>query len=299
MSTEKKIDQPKKIRTAKVKVPKIKTLRPLCKWSGGKRDEIKLFKKHYPTDIKRFIEPFIGGGAVYFDLNFEGENVINDVHPELINFYKMINEGHAKEIYELIKTWGTGELDYYIVRGGSVAKLKNGEIPFVPKNNIDLAARFYYLRKTCFRGMIRYSKNGNFNIPWGKYKTVNFDEILRPEYTNLLSRTEITLGDYKKIFEKYNSPENFVFLDPPYDSEFNDYGFDNFNRQSQIELAEIFKTTKNKCMMVISETDFIRNLYKDYIVEKYPKKYAFKIYDNRIGDEIDKNHLVIKNYTNE
>ena len=294
-----KAKAPKKIRIPKVKIPKIKPLHPLCKWSGGKRDEIKLFKQYYPKDFKRFIEPFIGGAAVYFDLNFEGENVINDVHPELINFYKMINEGHTQEIYDLLQSWGTGEMDYYVVRGGSKAKLKNGEVPLVPKNDIEKAARFYYLRKTCFRGMIRYSKEGKFNIPWGKYKTVNFDDILRPEYSNLLSRTEITLGDYKKVFEKYNSPENFVFLDPPYDSEFNDYGFDDFNRQSQIELCEIFKTTKNKCMMVISETKFIRDLYKDYIVASYPKKYAFKIYGGRIGDEIDKKHLIIMNYTNE
>jgi DNA adenine methylase len=64
-------------------------------------------------------------------------------------------------------------------------------------------------------------------------------------------------------------------------------------------LAEIFKTTKNKCLMVISETDFIKNLYKDFIVGTYPKKYAFKIYKGRIGDEIDKNHLIIMNYKNE
>ena len=278
---------------------KIDKLEPLCKWSGGKRSEIKLFKQYYPSEFTTFIEPFIGGAAVYFDLNFSGHNVINDVHPELVNFYKMINEGHTQEIYDLIKTWGTTEIDYYIIRGGSKAKLKNGEVPFVPQNNIEEAARFYYLRKTCFRGMIRYSRDGKFNIPWGKYKTVNFDDLIKPGYTELLGRTEITLGDYKNVFEKYNSPENFVFLDPPYDSEFNDYGFDNFNRQSQIELCEIFKSTKNKCMMVISETDFIRDLYKDYIVASYPKKYAFKIYDGRIGDEIDKNHLVILNYKNE
>jgi hypothetical protein len=85
-----KAKAPKKIRIPKVKIPKIKPLHPLCKWSGGKRDEIKLFKQYYPKDFKRFIEPFIGGAAVYFNLNFEGENVINDVHPELINFYKTI-----------------------------------------------------------------------------------------------------------------------------------------------------------------------------------------------------------------
>ena len=210
----------------------------------------------------------------------------------------MISEGHAQEIHDLVTSWGISETDYYIVRGGSKKKLVNGEVPFVPQNDIEKAAKFYYLRKTCFRGMMRYNSDGEFNIPWGKYKQVNFDDILDTRYSELLGRTEINLGDYKNIFERYNSPENFVFLDPPYDSEFNDYGFDDFNRQSQIELSEIFKTTQNKCMIVISETDFIRDLYKDYIVHSYPKKYAFKIYGGRIGDEIDKNHLIITNYTN-
>ena len=278
------------------KQKKIKSLKPLCKWSGGKSDEIKTFKPYFPNDYKRYIEPFLGGGAVYFDLNFQGENVINDVHPELINFYKMISEGHAQEIYDIVSNWGTTEIDFYIVRGGSKSKLKNGEIPFVPKNNIEKAAKFYYLRKTCFRGMIRYNSNGEFNIPWGKYKTVSFDDLLDQRYHDLLGRTEIHEGSFEKIFEKYNSSENFIFLDPPYDSEFNNYGFDDFNKESQKKLADWFKKTENKCMIVISETPFIKELYKDYIKHTYPKKYAFKIYGGRIGDEIDKNHLIITNY---
>lgn len=272
-------------------------MKPLCKWSGGKRKEIPLFKDYFPKDFKTYIEPFIGGGAVYFDLNFSGQNVINDIHPELYNFYKMIAEGYSNQILQLVNSWGITEQDYYYVRGGG-KRCKNGEC-FTPSNDIEKAAQFYYLRKTCFRGMIRYNAQGEFNIPYGKYKTVDFSDLNNIEYENLLKRTEVNFGDYKKIFERYNSPDNFVFLDPPYDSEFNDYGFDNFNQQSQRDLAEIFKSTKNKCMIIISETPFIRDLYQDYIVGTYPKKYAFKIYGGRVGDEIDKNHLIILNYNNE
>lgn len=270
-------------------------MKPLCKWSGGKRKEIPQFENFFPTEYNTYIEPFVGGGAVYFHLGFEGQNVINDIHPELVNFYKMMSEGHAQEIYDKVSQWGNTERDYYYVRGGS-KKFKD-MIPFKPESDIDLAARFIYLRRTAFRGMIRYNSKGEFNIPWGRYSTLNFDDLIKPEYTDLLSRTEIYHGDYKKVFEDYNSEENFVFLDPPYDSEFNDYGFDDFNRQSQIELAELFKSTRNKCMIVIGETDFIRDLYDGYIRHTYSKKYAFKIYDGRIGDEIDNNHLVITNYT--
>jgi len=270
-------------------------LKPLCKWSGGKRNEIQYFKKYYPKDFKVFLEPFAGGAAAFFDLNFEGLNVINDIHPELINFYKQISLGYAEEIYNLIISFGLGEKEYYIVRGGG-KKLINGEIPFKPTTDIERAAQFYYLRKTCFRGMLRYNEKGQFNIPWGKYKTVNFEDLKNKNYTELLSRTDIMIGDYTKVFEKYNSQDNFYFIDQPYDSVFNDYGFDNFDRKKQIELSEIFKNTESKCLMVVGGSDFIRELYDGYIKFEYPKKYAFKLYDGRVGDEINVNHLIITNY---
>jgi len=272
-----------------------KILKPLCKWSGGKRDEIKYFKKYYPSNFERFIEPFAGGAAVFFDLNFGGSNVINDIHPELVNFYRQMSLGHAKEIHDIISRYGITEKDYYIVRGGG-KKLDQDDIPFKPKTDIEKAAQFFYLRKTCFRGMLRYNSKGEFNIPWGKYKTVNFSELLNEEYVNLLMRTEIMNGDYTKVFEKYNGSENFYFIDQPYDSVFNDYGFDNFDREKQVELSEIFKNTESKCLMVVGGSDFIRDLYDGYIKFEYPKKYSFKLYGGRIGDEINLNHLVITNY---
>ena len=273
-----------------------KKLKPLCKWSGGKRDEIKNFTKFYPKNFKRFIEPFAGGAAVYFDLNFSGENVINDIHPELINFYKQIKLGNANEIFDILKNFGTTEEDYYIVRGGG-KKLKKETKVFKPKNDIEKAARFIYLRRSCYRGMIRYNKDGGFNVPWGRYKTLNFSDLLNPEYTELLKRTEILEGDYKFVFEKYNNKENFYFIDQPYDSKFNDYGGDSFSRENQIELFENFRTTKSNCLMVVGGSDFIRGLYKDYIIFEYPKKYSFKIHSGRIGNEINVNHLVIANYS--
>jgi DNA adenine methylase len=271
------------------------TLKPLCKWSGGKRDEIKQFKSFYPENFDRYVEPFAGGAAVYFDLNFNGENVVNDIHPELVNFYRQIKNGHANEIYDLVNSWGKGEMDYYYVRGGG-KKLPKGSDVFVPKNDIEKAAQFIYLRRACFRGMIRYNSSGKFNVPWGKYKTLNFEDIRNPKYTELLQRTEIMEGDYKDVFDRYNSEENFFFIDQPYDSVFNDYGTDNFTRQNQEELFKKFSTTKSKCLMIVGGSDFIRELYKDYIVYEYPKKYSFKIYAGRVGDEINVNHLVIKNY---
>jgi DNA adenine methylase len=274
---------------------KVYKLKPLCKWSGGKGEEIKTFKQFYPIEFSRYVEPFAGGAAVYFDLEFAGENVLNDIHPELVNFYRQMKNGHAQEIYDLVTSWGIGEMDYYYVRGHG-RKLQLGASVFTPSNDIEKAAQFIYLRRSCFRGMIRYNSEGKFNIPWGKYKSLNFQDLINPRYVNLLQRTEIMEGDYKNVFDRYNSPENFFFIDQPYDSVFNDYGTDNFTRQNQIELFEKFSASESKCLMIVGGSDFIRDLYSDYIVHEYPKNYSFKIYGGRVGDEINLNHLVIKNY---
>ena len=258
-------------------------IKPLIKWSGGKSDEIKMFEKFIP-EYKTYIEPFIGGGSLYFYLNPQ-KAVISDVHPELIDLYKAIGDGHSSEIYDFMEKTPNNEETYYKVRD-------HMEI----KTPIDNAKRFYYQRKTAFRGMLRYNKDGKFNIPFGRYKTINYSDLKNPCYEALLKRTEIYNKGFETIFEKYNDKNNFVFLDPPYDSEFTDYGYCKFGREEQIKLANLFKTTKNKCLMVIGKTDFIVELYKDYIVDEYDKKYKFKLHSGRIGDEINTKHLVIKNY---
>jgi DNA adenine methylase len=212
------------------------------------------------------------------------------------HLYKQISLGHSEEIYDMVNSFGTTEKDYYIVRGGG-KKLSVNDIVFEPTNNIEKAAQFYYLRKTCFRGMLRYNSAGKFNIPWGKYKTVNFDDLKNNQYSELLKRTDILIGDYTNVFKTYNSEDNFVFIDQPYDSNFNDYGFDDFNREKQIELFNIFTSTDNQCLMVVGGSEFIRELYSDYIKFEYPKNYAFKIHSGRVGDEININHLVITNYS--
>lgn len=220
------------------------SLKPLVKWSGGKGDEIKLFEKYIPK-YKTYIEPFVGGGALFFHLNPK-KAVINDIHPELIKFYKEIKNGNASKIYKFMKEHDNDEETYYEVRD-----------EMETKTDLDIAKRFYYLRKTCFRGMLRYNKDGKFNIPFGKYKTINFSDLRNENYEKLLKRTEIKNCDFEEIFKKYNSDDNFVFLDPPYDSEFTDYGYCQFGKDYHKKLAKLFKETKNNCLMVIGKTEFI------------------------------------------
>lgn len=258
-------------------------LKPLIKWSGGKRNEIKHFSHHFPTKFERYIEPFVGGGAVFFNMGYPN-SVISDVHKGLTNFYNTV-KWEADELYDRVSKFGLEEKTYYYVRD---------TMPI--NDDIDRAVRFYYLRKTAFRGMLRYNKSGKFNIPWGRYKTIDISPLKDKKYRRLLEKTEIFNHTYNKIFEIYNDEDNFMFLDPPYDSEFTDYGYCEFNRGDQIELANTFKSTKSKCLMVIGRTSLIEKLYSGYIVESYSKKYQFKIHSGRIGDEIDNEHLIIRNY---
>lgn len=260
-----------------------KKLDPLIKWSGGKKDEIKSFITHIP-EFDTYLEPFIGGGAVFFHLKPK-KAVITDVHKELIDLYTAIKNGKSDEIYKFMEEHPNEEKVYYEIRDTMVIN-----------DYLDRAKQFFYQRKTCFRGMLRYNSKGKFNIPFGRYKTYNFEILKNKDYEKLLQNTKIECKDFSYIFENYNDPNNFMFLDPPYDSEFTNYGYCSFGKKEHEKLAKYFKETKNKCLMIIGKTDFICELYKDYIVDEYDKKYRFKLHSGRIGDEINTKHLIIKNY---
>ena len=102
--------------------------------------------------------------------------------------------------------------------------------------------------------MLRYNASGKFNIPFGRYKTYNFDILKNKKYENLLSNTTVKCKDFSYIFENYNNPNNFMFLDPPYDSKFTDYGYCSFGKEEQKKLADYFKNTNIKCLMIIGKT---------------------------------------------
>lgn len=268
----------------KTHILQLTEMKPLIKWSGGKTDEIDRIRPHIPNDYDTYIEPFIGGGAVFFDLKPK-KAVINDIHPELTNFYQQIKEGNGQRIYNVLQDIVFDEDNYYFMRD-----------VFEPENKFEEAVRFYYLRKTCYRGMLRYNSNGKFNIPWGRYKTINFEDIKDATYQELLGNTQVLNGDFSQVFENYNDEKNFCFIDQPYDSVFTDYGYCEFKRDDQERLAQCFKETRIRCMMVVGETDYIRSLYNGYIVESYPKHYKFRLHSGRVNDNINTNHLIIKNF---
>ena len=149
-------------------------LKPMVKWSGGKKDEIKMFVDYVPKTFDTYLEPFAGGGAVFFHLR-PAKSVISDVHKELVDFYKCIQKGYSKEIYDFMSKNKNEPEAYYKVRDNFevITELDNGK-------------RFYYLRKTCYRGMLRYNKSGKFNIPFGRYKTYNYEILKDKAYEDLL-----------------------------------------------------------------------------------------------------------------
>ena len=258
-------------------------LNPIIKWSGGKKDELIQILPHIPENYTVYLEPFIGGGSVYFHVNPK-KAVISDVHKELIDFYQSLKDGKKQDIYDFMSAHPNDEATYYEVRASP------------HEDRLDNAKRFYYLRKTCYRGMLRYNKKGEFNIPFGRYKTCNYEDLLNEGYEQLLKRTKIYNKDFEYVFKNYDSADNFMFLDPPYDSEFTDYGYCSFGKEEQRKLAECFKKTKIKCLMIIGKTDFIEELYDGYIVGEYDKRYRFKLHSGRVGNEINNKHLIIKNY---
>lgn len=256
---------------------------PIIKYSGGKRKEIKFFEKYIPQKFNRYIEPFFGGGAVYFYL--EPENaIINDLNNNLIDFYKTLAT-NRELIIEQLSTLENNEETYYKMRD-----MLNNKIQ---KEYLD-AVIYYYINKTCFSGMIRYNSKGEFNVPFGWYKKVDFTKLLTEEASNLLSKATITNVDFEEVFNQAEE-DDFIFLDPPYMSVFQNYNPNGFSEEDQKRLFECFKSTKAKCLLVISDLGIIRELYKDYIKEEYQKTYSINVKD-RMKKNNNVTHLIITNY---
>ena len=141
---------------------------------------------------------------MFFYLNPQSEAVINDVHSELIAFYKEIGNGRAPEIYQFMETHENDEKTYYDVRD----EMKT-------ESDLDIAKRFYYLRKTCYRGMLRYNKSGKFNIPFGRYKTMNYSDIENCEdYHELLEELPYVAIRLKKFLKNMMMTVILYFLTP-------------------------------------------------------------------------------------
>ena len=273
-------------------------MKPFVKWAGGKRQLVETLIALMPKEYNHYYEPFVGGGALFLtlkpknatinDLNtdlmacykcFEIESTYNDLITKLNAYYKDFNEEQYYEIRNLDR-----DEDY-----------KNLGYP-------SKASRFIYLNKTCYNGLARVNSKGYFNTPFGFktnpkfYEEDNFKEI-REYFKN--NNVNILNLDYKEVL-KDAKPKDFVYLDPPYDktcsTSFTSYNNTKFDKEEQIELAKVFKELTNKgvyCMLSNADTEFIRNLYKDYIVHTVKTRRC--ISSNRDGRALA-NELIITNY---
>jgi len=243
--------------------------KPFLKWAGGKTQIIQEILGFAPNKFNKFIEPFIGGGAVYFSLNHK-KSIISDLNEELIITYKQVKE-NVHEVINVLERYKNTEEYFYKVRSLNINNLTEYE----------RAARLIYLNKTCFNGLFRVNKKGEFNVPYGKKKSTSFlnreNLISASQY---LQKTEIFHSDYKEILRKYAKKGDFIFLDPPYQpigkfSDFKRYTKEFFYENDQIELATIFRDLTNKgCYVILTNSNhpFILDLYKGFHVETIETK---------------------------
>jgi DNA adenine methylase len=285
-------------------------MKPLVKYRGGKSKEIPHLIKHIPQFSGRYIEPFFGGGALFFHLEPK-KAIINDINSKLISF-----DLGVKDDFEILKTELSEIEKFYMINRRKFEELKsktpdervedeNEPLYYQIRNMFnDLTEKkyseallYFFINKTAYSGMIRYNSKGEFNVPYGRYANLN-TSLVTKAHNNLLTNTEIYNLDYSEIFRMADK-DDFMFLDPPYDCVFSDYGNiehkDGFNERNHIELANQYKQLKCKALMVIGRTPLTEKLYGEMIVDEYGKSYAVNI-RNRFKSEAS--HILISNYGN-
>ncbi len=240
--------------------------KPFVKWVGGKRQLLKQFKdlNLYPPDdfnpVKNtYFEPFVGGGAVFLDL-LPQKAVLSDMNLELITTYNVIKNDLEKLIKKLKEHQQKNNKTYFLkIRAQNLSRL----------SDVSIAARFIYLNRTCFNGLYRVNKSGQFNVPFGKYKNpLIVDKNNLQKISKVLRGVKIKHQDYKKTVANAKKGD-FVYFDPPYaplspTSSFTSYTKNGFGEQQQIELRDTFyKLHKKGCFVMLSNSnsDFINKIY--------------------------------------
>lgn len=268
-------------------------VKPFLKWAGGKSQMLPEIEKYYPFSngtINKYAEPFVGGGAVLFDILNKyhlKEIYISDINAELINTYHIIRDNIDSMIRilsmlqdEFIPMDTDNRKAYYLKKRERFNELKiSGD-----KNiNIEKAALMIYLNKTCFNGLYRVNKNGEFNVPMGLYKkpTICDEENLKA-VSEKLKNVTIVCGDYRESAD-FIDKDTFVYFDPPYrplttTSSFTAYTENNFDDNSQIDLASYVNNLHKKgAKIVVSNSDpkninindtFFDDIYASYFIRR-------------------------------
>ena len=225
------------------------SIKPFLKWAGGKTQLLSELSEFIPLDFNKYIEPFIGGGAFYFFLNPK-EAVIADLNEELIITYKAI-QNNVDEVIEILKKYKHEKSFYYDIRA------------LQPKNlsMTERAARLIYLNKTCFNGLYRVNKKGEFNVPYGKGNGEFLNEENLRNAHDFLKGIEIVHSDYLDVLKKYAEGGDFIFLDPPYYpvgkySDFKRYTKEFFYHEDHVNLKNEFeRLVELGCNVILTNSD--------------------------------------------
>ena len=241
---------------------------PIVKWVGGKRQLIFELLKNMPKSYNRYFEPFIGGGALFFELQPDNA-YISDMNEELINLYQVVRD----EVDELIC-----DLQKHDISKEYFMEIRNVDRTEEYQNwsDVQKASRFIYLNRTCFNGMYRVNSKGEFNVPFGHYKNPRIlDENNLVNCSNLLQGIEIKHADFSEILKKVKKGD-FVYFDPPYvplseTSSFTSYTKEGFDIDMQFKLRDVcdeLDTMGVNFLLSNSDTKLVNDLYENYNIKK-------------------------------
>ena len=265
---------------------------PFVKWAGGKRQLIPQIRERMPEKYNDYYEPFVGGGAVIFDL-LPVNALINDINKALINTYRIIcNESDAflKEVNRLDNDmWEDGKKYYYSIREHYNDKLMRSEY------DVELAALFVFINKHCFNGLYRVNGKGLFNVPYNNSRRFSVDEDVIIATSEYLRGVTIIDGDFEQACKNAKKGD-FVFIDSPYaplnPTSFESYTKEGFDIESHKRLAKLYDELTARgcyCMLTNHNTELINELYgnKDYKIDVVSvKRMINSDASNRVGEEV-------------
>lgn len=262
---------------------------PFLKWAGGKTQLLDELLKRMPQNYNVFFEPFIGGGALYFAVSPKTA-VIADINDDLVNVYNVVRD-HPEELIEALKGYINDKDFFYEVRAQDSSAL----------TPIQRAARLIYLNRTCFNGLYRVNKSGQFNVPFANYKNPNIVQAERLlAASSTLSDTKIFNASFEKVLVDAKAGD-FIYLDPPYYpkdvySDFKRYNKEQFYKNDHERLAELYNELSDRgCYVMLSNSDtpFTRELYKKWRVDTV---YAKRMINSDSSKRGAVTEIIVTNY---
>ncbi len=248
--------------------------KPFLKWAGSKTKLIPIIKS-YSDKAEVFVEPFVGSGVVFINMDEYEKYFVYDINPDLINLYNNL-KNNGRDFIDLCEK-------YFIVENNNSERyyeLRKEFNSINDKTSIYRSALFVYLNRHCFNGLCRYNSRGEFNVPIGKYSKPYFPREEMEYFFEKSQNVEFIVADFREAFSVANKQEScFIYCDPPYVSEdlnknegFNTYSKEAFSVQDQIDLAILASETTHTCLVSNHSTAFTKEIYKSAKIFEFDVK---------------------------